>query len=303
MTQQEIKKSIGSCGLVCALCSYSTSCAGCRCKSDDCDVKVCCKDKGLSYCFQCTDYPCDRGIHSNIRLRAFNTVAKTEGLDKLAEYLHTNYKRGITYHREDKLTGDYDRCKTVEEIIELLKNGKPDPYIKCPEYESKSFMLRLVMPEDTADLLFCYSSPLAQAIFNSDRCTSNFCYSTLAEMKECIDGWLDAYNKKYFVRFSIIDKQNEKAVGTVEIFGSDKSHDHSVLRIDLHPKYEHKAYLDELLCTADSFFYDFDCYKIVSKAIPEATERILALRNHGYCHYPANTEWEREDYYIKRRTH
>ena len=170
-------------------------------------------------------------------------------------------------------------------------------------YESKSFMLRLVMPEDAADLFFCYSNPLAQAIFNSDHCTSNFCYSTLAEMKGCIDGWLDAYNKRHFVRFSIIDKQNGKAAGTAEIFGSRKRHEHSVLRIGIHPKYEHKEYIDELLCTADSFFYDFDCYRIVSKAIPEAAERILALMNNGYCYYPANAEWEREDYYIKMRTH
>lgn len=302
MTQEEIKKSIGNCGLVCALCSYSKSCAGCRCKSDDCDVKACCGEKGLSYCFECKDYPCNRSIHSGMRLGAFNTVAKAEGLDKLAEYLNTNFSRGITYHREDNLTGDYDRCKTADEVIELLKNGKPNPYIKCPEYESKRFRLRLIMPEDAADLFLCYSNPLAQAFFNSDLCTSNFCYSNLDEMKACIDDWINAYKNKYYVRFSIIDKQKEKAVGTVEIFGRYEGQDHSVLRIDIHPEYEHKEYLGELLSIADSFFYDFDCLKIVSKAIPEATERISALMNHGYSSYPVNTKWEREAYYIKIRT-
>jgi RimJ/RimL family protein N-acetyltransferase len=207
----------------------------------------------------------------------------------------------ITYHRADKLAGDYDRCKTMEDVIDLLKNGKPNPYDICPTYESKSFILRLVSLSDAANLLLCYSNPEAQAIFNSDNCTSDFCYSTLDEMKRCIEGWLDSYNKKYFVRFSIIDKQNDKVVGTVEIFGSDEN-GYSVLRIDIHPQYEKEEYLGELFCIADSFFHDFGCYRIVTKAINKATERILALMNHGYAHYPVNAEWERENYYIKRRS-
>ena len=130
MTEREIKQSYGVCGLVCALCSYNTSCPGCRCKSDDCDIKACCREKGLDYCFECKDYPCGKDMHKGIRSRAFNTVAKTEGLDKLAEYLYTNYNCGITYHRSDKLTGDYDKCETVEEVTDLLKNGKPNPYME-----------------------------------------------------------------------------------------------------------------------------------------------------------------------------
>ncbi len=124
----------------------------------------------------------------------------------------------------------------MEDVIDLLKNGKPNTYDVCPTYESKRFILRQVSPYDTANLLLCYSNPEAQAIFNSDRCTSDFCYSSLDEMKRCIDGWLDAYKKKHFVRFSIIDKQKDKAVGTVEIFGSDENYGHSVLRVDIHPQ-------------------------------------------------------------------
>lgn len=125
MNQQEIKQSYGVCGLVCALCSYNTNCSGCRLKADSCDIRTCCTQKGLNYCFECNAYPCDKDMHKGIRMRAFNTVAKDEGLDRLAEYLHINWDRGVTYHREDKLAGDYDRCETVEEVIDLLKNGKP----------------------------------------------------------------------------------------------------------------------------------------------------------------------------------
>jgi len=302
MTKQEIKESYGICGLVCSLCGYNTNCPGCKCKKENCEIKACCTEKGLNYCFECDEYPCDKDMHKGMRLQAFNTVAKTEGLDKLAEYLYTNYNCGIKYHRADKLAGDYDRCKTMEDVIDLLKNGKPDPYDICPTYESKCFILRLVSSSDAANLLLCYSNPEAQEMFNSDRCTSDFCYSTLDEMKRCIDDWLDAYNKRDYTRFSIIDKQNDKAVGTIEIFGSDENHGYSVLRIDIHPQYEKEEYLGELLCMADSFFHDFGCYRIVTKAITKATERILSLINCGYVYYPVNAEWERENYYIKRRS-
>ena len=296
MTILEIKESYAICGLVCLLCFYNTNCPGCRRKSESCEIKACCNEKGLNYCFECEEYPCGKDMHKNLRLRAFNTVAKTEGLDKLAEYLCINHNRGIIYHRADNLTGDYDRCKTIEDVIDLLKNGKLDPYDVCPVYEGKQFILRLVSPDDAEDLLLCYSDPEAQAIFNSDNCTSDFCFSSLDDMKRCICEWLDAYRKKQYVRLSIIDKQNDKAVGTVEIFGSEKSQGTGILRIDLHPRYENQEHLDELLSLADSFFIDFNLYSIVSKVIPKATDRVLALTNHGYTYYPVNSEWDREDY-------
>jgi RimJ/RimL family protein N-acetyltransferase len=301
MTIQEIKESYSICGLVCSFCSYRANCPGCRCKDENCEIKACCNAKGLNYCYECKEFPCGKEMFQNIRIQAFNTVAKNEGLEKLAEYLCANSKRGIVYHKEGSLTGDYDRYSAIEDIIYLLKNGKPNPYAACPIYESEHFRLRLVSPEDAADLLSCYSNPEAQAIFNADRCTSDFRYSSVDEMKRCIDDWLNAYKARAYVRFSIIEKKSDKAVGTVEIFGSDEKSGHSVLRIDIHPQYENQENLGELLCIADDFFEDFGCWRIVTKAIPEAAERISALKNHGYTEYPANREWERENYYIKRR--
>lgn len=138
------------------------------------DIRKFVTEKGLNYCFECKEYPSMRDMHKNVWLRAFNTVARTEGLIKLAECLYTNYTREISYQRADKLTIDYDRCKMEEDVIDLLKNGKPDPYDVCPVYESKQFILRQVSPCDAADLLLCYSNPETQAIFNSDNCTSDF---------------------------------------------------------------------------------------------------------------------------------
>jgi RimJ/RimL family protein N-acetyltransferase len=299
MTIKEIEKSYGVCGLVCALCSYNANCEGCQCKEDNCDVKACCQSKGLDYCFLCEDWPCDKDMHKGLRVRAFNSVAKNEGLHTLAEYLYKNLNRGIYYHKPDGLTGDYDKCKTEQDVIELLKTGKPDPYEKCPEYESKNFLLRLISMDDAEDLLECYNDTEAQKFFNSDNCTSDFLYSTIDEMRECIKGWLDAYKNRGFIRYSIIDKLAHKAIGTIEIFGGKRGGrrtERGVLRIDIRHEYEREEALIELLIIADLFFYDFNVEKFITKAIPEAVRRIDALTNNGYTPYPTKYE----HYYIKR---
>jgi len=293
MTVKEIEESYGICGLVCALCSYSENCAGCRRKPAECGVRECCVSKGLDYCYLCEEYPCDKDMHKSMRHKAFNAVAKNEGLHALAEYLYENYKAGIYYHKPGGLTGDYDKCETEREIIDLLKNGKPDPYSKCPEYESKTFLLRLVSMDDAEDLLKCYSSPEAQRFFNPDNCTSDFRYSSLDEMRQCIQFWIDAYKSRSFIRYSIIDKHIGAAVGTIEIFGGDRNGERTergVLRIDIRTEYENEVFLFELLKIADSFFYDFNTEKFVTKAIPEAIHRIDALANVGYVPYISKYE-------------
>lgn len=297
MTKAEIERSFGACGLACSLCSYKSGCEGCCNKqNDECDVKACCVSKGLSHCFLCEEWPCDRDMHKGIRTRAFNSVARNEGLGKLAEYLYVNLSRGITYHRPDRLRGDYDRRKTEREVIDLLKNGKPDPYELCPEYETKSFLLRLVSQDDAGDLLVCYSDTDARRLFNSDNCTSDFFFSNLDEMRECIDLWLSDYGKGKYVRFAIVDKTSNKAVGTVEIFGGKRG----VLRIDISSGYEDPEQLSELVSIADSFFYDFKCEAMLTKAVPEAAGRIQVLTQNGFVPYPKNEEWSHEHYYIKK---
>jgi len=185
---------------------------------------------------------------------------------------------------------------------DMRKDGKLDPYDVCPVYESSEFILRLVSPEDAEDLLLCYSNPEAQAIFNSDNCTSDFCFSSLDDMKRIIDVWLDEFKERRYIRLSIIDKQNDTAVGTIEIFGSDRYHKLGILRIDIHPRYENQEHLGELLSLSDNFFTVFDLHRIACKAIPRATERITTLTDHGYTYQPVNSQWDRADYYIKTRS-
>lgn len=123
-------------------------------------------------------------------------------------------------------------------------------YTECPKYETESFILRLVDMDDAEELLECYSDKLAVDKMNADNCTSNFYFQTVEEMKECISFWLDLYKKQCFVRFSVIEKQTQNAVGTIEIFGGE----YGVLRIDLCTKYEEPKYIEELIRIA---IYDF----------------------------------------------
>ncbi|HKL99881.1 MAG TPA: DUF3795 domain-containing protein [Mobilitalea sp.] len=296
MTVKEIEKSIGICGLVCNLCSGKSNCSGCRCKDGNCSIKKCSLEKELDYCFLCNEYPCGEEMFKNIRLKAFNRVAKEDGLQKLAEYLMRNFQNGIQYHSKDGIKGDYDRLQSEQDVISLLKDGSLDPYNVCPTYESKSFHLRLVSQNDAIDLLKCYSNKAAQQFFNTDNC--DFGYGnidTIEKMQYNVKLWLDSYYNKNFIRLSIVEKLTDSVVGTVEMFGSE----HGVLRIDIMPEYECEKHLSELFEIADHFFNDFHCDRIVSKATPKATERIKALIKCGYIPYPQSDSWSRENYYLK----
>ncbi|MDR0270514.1 hypothetical protein [Paenibacillus sp.] len=95
---------------------------------------------------------------------------------------------------------------------------KENPYEKCPIYESEHFCVRLVEEKDAEDLLMCYSDPASAELFNTDNCHHDFICRTSSEVEGYIQYWLEEYRGKGFVRFSVIDKLDEKAVGTIEMF-------------------------------------------------------------------------------------
>jgi hypothetical protein len=300
------KRGIGYCGLACVLCS-DADCPGCAAgiaNGGDCSAGKCAAGKGLEGCYACPDFDlCTESMPHGKRSKAFNRYAREYGRDALIDRLRVNYQNGITYHRPEKMSGDYDRCETEEEIIDLLKNGKPDPYVRCPEYESEHFRLRLVSMDDAEDLFLCYSDSEAQNIFNSDNCTSDFKFSTLEHMKSYMEGWLDAYKNRHFIRYSVIDKKINRAVGTIEIFGGQRGGERSdfgVLRIDVKSEYENDESLSELLKISDSFFYDVSTEMFITKAIPEAAHRINALIKNGYVSTITGDGGKREHYYMKR---
>ena len=177
-----------------------------------------------------------------------------------------------------------------------------NPYDKCPDLESQNFTLRLVSENDAEDLLICYSDPKAQEFFNIDNFPHDCNFNTIEEMQCCIQFWLMEYSQDAYVRFSIVDKTINKAVGTIEMFGMIGKYksDPGLLRIDIVSAYEEFEYLIELfaLCI-DNFYIIFGVSKIATKAISNAVNRLKALQEIGFH---AGNFHDRKDYYLRTKS-
>lgn len=160
-------------------------------------------------------------------------------------------------------------------------------YEHCPEIENERFWLRLVAERDCGDLRNVYSDEASVPLFNSDNCSGDdFHYSTDERMIEAIRFWLWSYRQGYFVRWSILDKAAECAVGTIELFrrsSQDSYNGCGILRLDLRSDYEQEADITEILALIllPSFAW-FDCGIIVTKAKPIARARVKALTQMGF---------------------
>lgn len=120
-------KAIAFCGLACCVCSENKGCVGCQdggCESHGwCKNYNCCKEKGLNGCWECSEFPCTGCMLDKPRIRAFAKFARRYGVEELEKCLLRNKEKGIVYHYEGQLVGDYDKCQTEEEIIEMIKTG------------------------------------------------------------------------------------------------------------------------------------------------------------------------------------
>lgn len=160
-------------------------------------------------------------------------------------------------------------------------------YEECPTLENESFKLRLVEMADAPDLLKVYSDEKAVPLFNSDNCDGDdFYYRTLERMEKGIEFWLWAYKDKGFVRWSILDKASNEAVGTIELFhreSEDYFNHCGLLRLDLRSDYERKDRIVEILSLImEQAYILFECTMLATKAIPSAVERRMALEALGY---------------------
>lgn len=122
------QKGIAYCGLACCLCGHN-SCPGCRedgCKEREwCKNLKCCREKGLSGCWECGEFPCnEKSMLDQKRIRAFARFAKEYGAENLLDCLERNERSGMVYHNPGELKGDYDKPDTEEKIMELLLFGK-----------------------------------------------------------------------------------------------------------------------------------------------------------------------------------
>jgi len=178
-----------------------------------------------------------------------------------------------------------------------------DIYSKCTTYNMKRITLRQTKLKDAKELLKCYSDEKAVPLFNSDNCHGdNFYYETMDRMEQAVKFWEYSYKNRYFVRWSVINNSTNEIIGTIEMFhrNADDKYDHyGVLRIDLQSRYETREIISEILEIASENFYEiFDVRAIITKAVPEAVERIIALMNCGYK--PTNEKLLiYDDYYVR----
>lgn len=121
------EKGFAYCGLACCICSENENCLGCR--NDGCTDKQgcqsydCCKEKGLNGCWECSDFPCNNPMLNKLRVRTFAKFISMYGENELLKCLKINESKGIIYHYEGKLVGDYDNAQTEEEIVRLIRYG------------------------------------------------------------------------------------------------------------------------------------------------------------------------------------
>ncbi|MBE6024383.1 MAG: GNAT family N-acetyltransferase [Cellulosilyticum sp.] len=156
-----------------------------------------------------------------------------------------------------------------------------DVYEVCPQFENEHYLLRLLSKNDAHDLLKVYSDEKAVPLFNSDGCFGDFYFTSLEVMQSVITAWLEEYQRKGFVRWSIIDKCNEEVIGTIELFhrnADDYFTKCGLLRLDLRSDYENASEIESILSLiVPSTFEIFKCDKVATKVIPEANERKNAL--------------------------
>lgn len=122
------EKGFAYCGLACCVCGENEDCAGCRnggCREREwCGIQKCCRKKGIEGCWECESFPCGEDMLQKPRVRVFVRLISELGEDAMTDCLGRNERAGVVYHDKGKLTGDYDRCRTEEEIERLVKNGR-----------------------------------------------------------------------------------------------------------------------------------------------------------------------------------
>ena len=162
-----------------------------------------------------------------------------------------------------------------------------NPYEKCPKYENENYMLRMVSKKDKEDLLKVYSDEKAVPLFNSDNCGGDdFHYTTETRMEQAIEYWLWEYGRQGFVRWTIVSKTDNKAIGTIEVFNrkaDDYFNNCGLLRLDLRSDYEQEESIFEILSLiVPSVFELFNCQIIATKVPHFASERKLAIVRLGF---------------------
>ena len=159
-------------------------------------------------------------------------------------------------------------------------------YEVCPVMKNEDYLLRLTKKADARDLLKVYSDKKAVPFFNSDNCNGDFYMEHLANVEEAINYWLWEYERKGFVRWSIVKQKDQEVIGTIELFhreSEDAFGNVGLLRLDLRSDYEREEEIIKILSLLMPQAYElFACHRIATKAINSAVERRKALEKLGF---------------------
>ena len=162
-----------------------------------------------------------------------------------------------------------------------------DVYEQILLMESENFLLREIKDSDVKDLLKVYSDVKSVPIFNSDNCVGDFYITNIQDINRMVDFWRLEYQNRCYVRWIIIDKKVNCAIGTIEIFNrkaKDYFNNCGLLRLDLRSDYEKQEIIEDILGIIIPKTRDmFACEMIATKAISIAKERIEALEHKGFC--------------------
>ena len=171
--------------------------------------------------------------------------------------------------------------------MEIVKIMSINVYEHIPVMESDKFLLREIKDLDAKDLLKVYSDVKSVPIFNSDNCVGDFYITTIQDLKRMIDFWRLEYQNRCYVRWVIIDKKVNCAIGTIELFNrkaEDYFNNCGLLRLDLRSDYENQDIIEDILGIIIPKTKEmFACEMIATKAISIAKERIHALEHKGFC--------------------
>ena len=109
----------------------------------------------------------------------------------------------------------------------------------------------------------------------------------LEHVQGAIKAWLEEYERKGFVRWSVIDKNAWHVVGTIELFNrhaDDYFNDCGILRLDLRSDYESREAIVEILSLITQPAFElFDCQMIATKIPLFASLRKLAAKELGFA--------------------
>lgn len=163
-----------------------------------------------------------------------------------------------------------------------------DIYRHCPQIFGDRFTLRGIREEDCEALLQVYSDSMAVPLFNSDNCHGDdFHYTTYDRMMEAIWFWLWSSQNGWFIRWSILDNETDRPIGTVEVchrVSQDSYNGCGILRLDLRSDYESEENIWQILeMILYPAFYWFDCSCMITKAIPAAEVRRDVLTRFGFA--------------------